>query len=112
MNEERPVDLSVLDPMTDRGRWHAYVNATMLRVDNAIASRPQDTLTMIANWSGFLTRACLVVLALLLPIEVLLERRETGAEQIQQLVQFSMQSTVGKELPTGADLSRTLGSDR
>ncbi len=108
MNEQEPLDLSALDPDRDPERWQAFVGATMLRVDAVLAARSADPLSLIASWSRPLMLVCCLVVALLIPVEVILERRERGAEQIETLVRLSTQTALGEELPTGAQLSHTL----
>ena len=111
MNEQQPLDLSALDPMREPERWQAFVDVTMLRVDAVLAERSGDPLRLIASWSRPLMLACVLVVAVLIPVEVILENRETGAEQIQTLVRLSTQSALGEEVPTGAELSQTLDLD-
>jgi hypothetical protein len=111
MPEQEPLDLSELDPMREPERWRAVVEATLLRVDAVLATRPRDPLSLIASWSRPLTLAACLALALLIPIEIMLERREAGTEQLQTLVRLSTQTALGEGLPTGAELSRALGHD-
>ena len=111
MDEHEPVDLSPLDPMQEPDRWRAIVDATMLRVDEVFASQPEDALALIASWRRRLIMAAAVAIALLLPVEFVLEKRESVAEQIQVLVRLSTRSALGEGLPSGAELSRALGSD-
>ena len=105
MNEQDPVDLSPLEPE----RWDAVVEDTLRRVDAVLAARPQDPLTLIASWSRALTIGAAVVVALLAPVELALERREARAEQVDSLVRLTTRATLGAQPPTGAELSRALG---
>ena len=105
MKEQEPVDLSPLEPE----RWETVVEATLRRVDAVLAARPQDPLTLIASWSRSLSIGAAVVVALLVPAELLLESREARAEQVDSLVQLTTRAALGERPPTGAELSRALG---
>jgi hypothetical protein len=105
MNEREPLDLS---PLAPEG-WEAVVETTLRRVDGVLTARAQDPLTLIASWSRSLSIAAVVVVALLVPVELLLERREARAEQVDSLVQLTTRATIGAQPPTGAELSRALG---
>lgn len=110
MNEQEPVDLSPLDPSADAARWQRVVEATMLRVDAVLEAREraQDPLTLIASWRRPVLVAAAVALAVLVPVELLLEVREARAEQVEALVTLSS-GLVGAELPpSGADFLRAL----
>lgn len=109
MSEHERVDLSELDPLREPGRWDATVEATMARVDAVLAGRTRDPLSLIASWSRQLTLGSCLVVALLIPIEIILERREAGAEQVRDLVRLSTETALGEGAPTGAELSRALG---
>lgn len=104
MNEETAVDLSPLEPE----RWETVVEATLRRVDAVLAARPQDPLTLIASWSRALSIGAAVVVALLVPVELLLERREARAEQVDSLVRLTTRASLGAPPPTGAELARAL----
>ena len=108
MREQEPLDHSELDPMREPDRWRSLVDATLLHVDGVLAARSRDPLSLIASWSRPLTWAGCLVIALLIPVEIMLERREMGEEQIQTLVRLSTETAFGEGLPTGAELSQAL----
>ena len=105
MNEQEPLDLSLLEPE----RWESVVEATLRRVDAVLAARPHDPLTLIASWSRSLSIGAALAVALLVPAELLLESREVRAEQVDSLVQLTTRATLGERPATGAELSRALG---
>jgi len=104
--DERPLDLRALDP--DPGRWGAFVNATMARVDDALLLRRQDPLALIAGWRRPVLAAAAALLLVLLPVEVVLERRETRAETVRGLVAASTAWAQEGRAPTGAELLRAM----
>lgn len=107
MNDEQdPIDLSALDPAHEPERWHGVMDETLRRIDRVLAGRARDPLTLIASWSRPLTLGAGVAVALLVPVELALELRESEAERVQMLVQWSTRTALGDEAPSGADLSR------
>ena len=108
MNAEEPLDLSPLDPMQDPDRWNEVVQRTQARVDLILATRQRDPLMLIAGWSRTLMLAAAIVILALIPVELLLERREAKVEQIELLSQLAVASVRGESAPTGAELSRVL----
>jgi hypothetical protein len=114
MNERDPIDFSPLDPLRDPARWEGVVAATLARVDAVLAERERrhDPLALIATWRRPVLLAASVALALLIPVEVLLERRETRAEQVERLVAIS--STLGRveRAPSASDFLRALAAER
>jgi hypothetical protein len=112
MNEHDPIDLSPLDPMRDPARWDAVVARTMARVDAALAERErrQDPLAMIAAWRRPVLLAASVTLAMLIPVEVLLELRETRMEQVERLVAISTALDEVERAPSASDFLRALGT--
>jgi hypothetical protein len=112
MHEHDPLDLSELDPTLDPGHWKAVVETTLSRVETVLARRPTDPITLIASWHRPLILAASIVIALLIPVEMMLEHRETGVEQVRMLVRLSTQTALGESRPTGAELSRVLGNER
>lgn len=108
MNEHERLDLSALDPMRHPDHWHAFVGATLLRVDAALAGRAPDPLSLIASWTRPLLAAAAAALVLLLPVELALEAREAHAEQVQRLVALSSRWAQGETPPSGADFLRAL----
>ncbi|HEX6587417.1 MAG TPA: hypothetical protein VF039_00230 [Longimicrobiales bacterium] len=105
--DERPIDLSALDPERDAGRWDALVAATVARADAALAARSRSALDTIAGWSRPLLLAAALLVALLVPAEMLLDARERRAEQVQRLVTISVDWSRG-DAPTGSELARAL----
>lgn len=108
MNPEDRVDLSPLDPMQDTDHWGEVVEGTLKRVNVLLANRQADPLTLIAGWSRTLTLAAAIAVLLLIPVELMLERRESKVEQIELLAQLAVASVRGERPPTGAELSRVL----
>lgn len=106
--DERPLNLSALDPERDPVRWRAVFDATLLRVDGVLAQRRQDALTLIAGWQRPLLAAAAAAVILLIPVEVALERRETRAETLQGLVSASEAWAQEGRIPTGAELLRAM----
>lgn len=111
MDEHRPVDFSALDPMQEPEHWQTVVDTTLQRVDNVFAASPENALMLIASWRRRLVLAAAIAIALLVPVEFVLEKRESAVEQIQILVRLSTRSALGEGPPSGAELSRALGSD-
>ena len=113
MNEHEPprLDLSALGTDRDPARWRDVVDATMARVDAALARRPQDPLTLIASWSRPLLAATAAAVAVLVPLELALEAREARAEQVRRLVALSTEWDSGEPPPSGADFLRALAEE-
>jgi hypothetical protein len=107
MNEE-PVDLSALDATADAARWEAFLVAAMMRADATLAARMQTPADLIASWSRPLLLAAAVVVALLVPLEILLEARETRTQQIERLVTLSVDWANGGAAPSGSQLRGVL----
>ena len=114
MNEQDPIDLSPLDPLRDARRWEGVVSATLARVDAVLAERErrQDPLAQIATWRRPVLIAASVALALLVPVEVLLEMRETRMEQVERLVAISSTLDQVDRAPSAADFLRALAAER
>ena len=108
MNEEQRLDLSALDPRADNARWSSFVRSTAERVDLVIARRNVDPLTLIAGWMRSVTTAVIVLIALLVPVELILERQETGREQVDRLVQLSAESIREGGALTATQLARAV----
>ena len=100
--DERRLDLGALDP--DPLRWSAFVGATLARVDDALLARRQDPLALIAGWRRPLLAAAAALLLVLLPVEVVLERRETRVHTVRGLVAASTAWAQEGRAPTGAEL--------
>jgi hypothetical protein len=110
--DEKKLDLSALDPMQDPVRWQALFDATMVRVDAALSARAADPIVTIAGWRRPLLLAAAIALALLVPIELVLESKETRAEQVERLVSLSAGVVRAAAPPSGADFRRALAEAR
>jgi hypothetical protein len=113
MNEQDPIDLSPLDPMRDRARWDGVMAATLARVDAVLAERERrhDPLTLIATWRRPVLLAASVALTVLIPVELLLELRETRMEQVERLVAISSSLDRADRQPSAADFLRALAAE-
>ena len=113
MKEQEPVDLSPLAAAADPARWQRVVDATLSRVDAVLEAREraQDPLTLIASWRRPVLIAAGVALAVLVPVELLLEVREARAEQVEALVTLSSGLTRSEAPPSGADFLRALAAE-
>ena len=113
MNEHDPVDLSPLGPAGDPARWQRVVDATLLRVDAVLEARrrAQDPLTLIASWRRPVLVAAGVAVAILVPVELVLEVREARAEQVEALVTLSAELVRAEAPPSGADFLRALAAE-
>ena len=109
--EHEKLDLSPLDPMRDPGHWRAVFDGTLQRVDAVLRERlrQRDPLELIADWLKPVLLAAAVVMAILVPVEIALERREAEAEQVQRLVTLSANWARAEAKPTAADFVRALG---
>ena len=112
MSEDEKLDLSPLDPLQDRDHWKRMVADTLLRVDDVLAKRRPDALSAIAAWRRPLLVAAATVVALLVPVEIALEKREAHAERIERLITLSAEWTPGDNPPSGAAFVRALTEER
>ncbi len=110
--DEPRLDLRALDPMQDPPHWHSVVAATMARVDAVLAARAgaDDPLDLIARWRRPLLVAAAAALALLVPAELALERREARTERVERLVEISTGWSSGKA-PAVSDFLRAIGAE-
>jgi hypothetical protein len=108
--DDHRLDLSALDPARDAGRWRAVLDGTLARVDGVLLQRRQDPLALIAGWRRPLLAAAAAVLAVLVPVEVALERREARAEAVRGLVSASTAWAQEGRTPSGAELLRAMGT--
>jgi hypothetical protein len=110
--EHDPVDLSTLD--ADAARWQRVVGATLLRVDAVLEARQraQDPLTLIASWRRPVLVAAGIAVAILVPVELVLEVREARAEQVEALVTLSAELVQTGSPPSGAEFVRALAAER
>ena len=112
MKEPEPIDLSPLDPMENPARWQPVVDATLERVDAALDHPSADPLTLIAGWSRPVLLAAAGVLAVLVPIEFVLERSEDRREQVERLVALSLHGDPDGGPPDGAQFLRALQEEQ
>ncbi len=103
MNDD-PIDFSALAP---GARWDAGVQRTMRRVEAVLRERA-DPFAFIAEWRRPVLAAAAAIVMVLVPVEWMLERRETGAERVRSLVQLSGAAMRGESAPTGAELLSTV----
>jgi hypothetical protein len=108
MTEEQRLDLSSLDPRVDAARWSTFVQGTAERVQVVLARRSVDPLTLIAGWMRSVTTTVAVLVALLVPVELMLERSETGREQVDRLVQLSAESIRDGGALSATELARAV----
>ncbi|HYH80102.1 MAG TPA: hypothetical protein VEX86_09895 [Longimicrobium sp.] len=106
--DERRLDLSALDPARDAGRWRAVMDSTLARVDDVLLHRRQDPLALIAGWRRPLLAAAAAAVVVLVPVELLLERREARVETVRGLVAVSTAWAQEGRAPTGAELLRAM----
>jgi len=109
MTDEERLDLSLLDPR-DPEHWQRVMAATLGRVDAVIARRVQDPFTAIAAWTRPLLIAAGFALALLVPVEFVLETRESDTERVERLVSMSADRGYA-DPPSGADFLRALSAE-
>jgi hypothetical protein len=107
MNEPERVDFSALDPERDPEHWRRVTEATLLRIDAVLDRRRDDALSTIAHWSRPLLVAAAATIAVLVPIEIALETRESRAEQVDRLVSLSSWHQA-KRPPSSAEFLRAL----
>ena len=105
--DEVPLDLSALDPERDAERWRALLDATVRRANDAVSVRAETPVQLIASWSRPLLLAAAMLTALLVPVELVLERRETRTEQVRRLAQLS---AARDGAPSGSDIVQALGA--
>jgi hypothetical protein len=110
MSDEERVDLSPLGPAGE-AHWQRVMAATMARVEDVLAHRNTDPLTTIAAWRRPLLAAAAAAVALLIPVELALETRETAVEQVERLVSLSLRWSHGETVPSGAEFLRALATE-
>ena len=106
--DERRLNLSALDPARDPARWRAVLDGTLSRVDDVLLHRRQDPLALIAGWRRPLLAMAAAAVLMLVPVEVLLERRETRVETVRGLVEVSTAWAREGRTPTGAELLQAM----
>lgn len=108
MNDRDRIDLSALDPMRDPEHWRALVSATLTRVDAVLPKPPDDPFVLIAAWSRPMLIAASIALAVLIPVELALERRDDRMEQVERLVSLSADWDHGEAPPSAEQFLRAL----
>jgi hypothetical protein len=108
MDDSDRLDLSALDPTCEPDRWQIVVEGTLLRVNEVLARRAQGPLGLIASWARPLLIAGAVAVAVLVPVEIVLELHEPQAEQVRSLVTLSAGWESGEQPPSGAEFLRAL----
>ena len=114
MEYER-VDLSALDPERDPARWNALVDATLRRVDQVVEARSamsEDPFSTIAGWRRPLLIAAAASVAILIPIELALEARESRIEAARRMATASLAWVDEARSPTGAEILRAISETR
>lgn len=111
MTDHDRLDLSALDPTRDPEHWERVMAATLVRVDAVLSRRIDDPFTAIAVWKRPLLVAAAATLALLVPVELALELRESRAEQVERLVSLSSSWEDGGRPPSGAAFLRALTAE-
>ena len=114
MKDDDRLDLLALHVGRDPAHWRAVLSTTLRRVDTVLAERArrQDPLQLIAEWVRPVLLAAAVAIAVLVPVEFALERREANAVRVQQLVSLSTAWAHGGQQPSGAELLRTMSGVR
>jgi len=106
MNEPEPVDLSLLDPERDPHRWAVLMNATRLRVAEAVLrrSREVDPLVLVSHWARPILAAAAVILLLLGAATVFGRPGSQVTSQARRLAYLAESSTLRGQAPTGAEV--------
>ena len=110
MDHEK-VDLSILDPERDAAKWQAVVTTTLRRVDEAVEARSaarEDALATIASWRRPLLVAAAASIAILIPVELALEARESKLETARRMANASLAWVDEARSPTGAEILRAI----
>jgi hypothetical protein len=109
MTDHDPIDFSALEP--ERARWESIVQATRTGLDAALEAREdraRDPIGVIAGWRRPVLAAATLLVALLIPAELMLEAREARAESIHRLAVRSAAWVAGARTPTGAEILRVI----
>jgi hypothetical protein len=101
MRDDEPVDLSVLD--IDDVHWKRMLSDTRQRVDVVLDERTNPLVT-VASWRRPLLVAAAGLVALLVPVELMLEVREADAARVDALVQLSTRALRADQQPTASEL--------
>lgn len=110
MHDDKPLDLSALDPLRHPARWRAFVASTHARLGAVLEGRARqnDLVHFIVSWRRPLLATAAAIIVALIPAEILLERREVETERVRRLVAISLWPGA-ERLPNGADFRRALG---
>ena len=110
MEDER-LDLSALDPSSDPG-WDAIVAATVARAGDVAEKHAQrdDPIRVIVGWRRELLIAAAAAIAILVPVELMLELREQRVARAHGLAIGSAHWAVAPTAPTGAEILRSMAT--
>jgi hypothetical protein len=109
--DDRRLDLSALGP--EPGEWERVLAATMARVDRALSESGElrdDPFDTIAGWSRPLLLAAAAALAIIIPVEIALEVRESNAAAARRLAQESASWVAAARSPTASEILRAIDS--
>ena len=109
--DENKLDLSSLGPSP--AGWQSTLDATMSRVDAALRESqelPDDPFVNIAAWSRPLLLAAAAALAIIVPVEIALELKESRTEVARRLAAESVSWVVAERSPTGGEILRAMSS--
>jgi hypothetical protein len=118
MSDPEPVDLSLLDPARDPGRWSQLLDATRARVDAALLQRAArlDPLAFVGAWARPLLAAAAVAGLLIGAAAAMLAERSTGSHpawsDARRLAALTEGSLGRGRAPTGAELVAALRGGR
>lgn len=106
MNEPEAVDLSLLDPELDPHRWAVLMNATRLRVAEAVLRRRRevDPLELVSDWARPILAAAAVILLLLGAATVFGRSGTQVMSQARGLAYLTESSVLRGQAPTGAEV--------
>ena len=104
MDEER-LDLSALSP--DPVKWESIIDTTMARVDESLRD---DPLATIAAWGRPLLLAAAAARAIIIPVEIALELRESRIDSARRLAEESATWVAADRSPSGSEILRTIAS--
>ena len=103
------LDLSPLG-MSDP-EWRTLYESTVARLDSSLALRRRrtDPVTIVWGWRYPILFAAGLLLAVLVPVELALERRERNRERFATLVQMSGDAARGVRHLSGNELLNLVG---
>jgi hypothetical protein len=106
--DDRPLDLSALDPARDPGRWAEVMERTLTRAGAALVARRPHPLVFIAEWRRPVLALAAATMLLLVPAEVALERRDAQDERLRALARVSTTWAQEGRTPSGEELLRAM----